>query len=64
MYVAGNVMFLGKTVTEISRSLNQEYKEEFKKKTFSWNDTKMRWNMLTDMEKEIISEVAADTQSE
>ena len=58
LYVANNVAFLGDTIKEISGSLNEKYKGLFVKETFSWNDTKMRWSVLSDMEKEIITEAA------
>lgn len=58
LYVAGNIVFLGKTLKEISQSLNNEYKGLFKKETFSWQDNKMSWHTLNDIEKEIIRESA------
>ena len=58
LYVSSDVAFLGKTLQEISKSLNEKYKGLFIKETFSWNDSRMSWNKLSDIEKEIITEAA------
>ena len=58
LYLSNEVAFLGKTLKEISKSLNEKYKGLFIKETFSWNDSKMSWNKLSDMEKDIIKEAA------
>ncbi|MFT3912064.1 MAG: hypothetical protein QM737_21745 [Ferruginibacter sp.] len=58
LYVANDVAFLGDTIKEISNSLNEKYKGLLERETFSWNDTRMRWSALSEMEKEIISEAA------
>ncbi len=58
LYVADNVSFLGDSIREISKSLNEKYKGLFQKGTFSWNDKKMSWNKLSDIEMEVIDEAA------
>lgn len=59
LYVANDVAFLGNSIREISNSLNEKYKGLLIKETFSWNDRKMSWNKINDLEKEIIREIVS-----
>ncbi|MEO6669506.1 MAG: hypothetical protein ABIN36_08520 [Ferruginibacter sp.] len=56
LYVTNDVAYLGNSIREISESLNERYKGLFAKETFSWNDTRMSWNKLSEMEKQIVTE--------
>ncbi|MEO8770420.1 MAG: hypothetical protein ABI402_10060 [Ferruginibacter sp.] len=58
LYVSNDVEFPGKSLKEISTSLNEKYKGLFIKETFSWNDSKMSWNKLSEIEKKMITEAA------